>query len=168
MVMSEKKVDLFKTGDKAYFAAQGVGIIRKVETREIGGTSQDFYIVQVLSSGAKLMIPTTAATKAGMRNLIDEKDIRKVYKILKTPRKVNQTTWNRRFREYNEKLRTGSPEEIAKVLRDLYTLQDNKDLSFGEKEMLEKARSLIVEEISYARKSKSGEVEEELEKILLN
>ncbi len=168
MTTEIKKAISFKTGDKAYFAAQGVGVIRKVETREIGGTSQDFYIVQVISSGAKLMIPTSGAVKAGMRDLIDDKEIRKVYRILKTPRKVNQTTWNRRFREYNEKLRTGSPAEIAEVLRDLYTLQYNKDLSFGEKEMLEKARSLIVEEISYAKKSKSGEIEKELDKILLN
>lgn len=156
----------FKAGDKAYFAAQGVGVISKIESRSIGGTSQDFYIVQVISSGAKLMIPTSAAAKAGMRTLIDEKEIRKVYKILKTPRKVNQTTWNRRFREYNDKLRTGSPEEIAGVLRDLCTLKTSKDLSFGEKEMLEKARALIVEEIKHSRDTEEDQVNSELEEML--
>ena len=163
----------FKTGDKAYFAAQGVGIVRDVETKVVGGTSFDFYIIQVISSGVKLMIPITTAEKSGMRQLIGDEEINKVYSILKSQGKVSQTTWNRRHREYNEKLRTGAASDIAEVLRDLYALKSfkelsNGELSDGEKEVLKKAKSLIVEEISYAKNIEEDDVHTKLDSILIN
>jgi CarD family transcriptional regulator len=159
----------FKKGDKAFFPAQGVGVIRGVESQDIGGFKQEFYVVQVISSGATLMIPTTgpAAERSGMRHLISEKEIENVFKILKRPKKVNVTTWNRRYREYNEKLRTGEPKDVAEVLRDLYTLRGTKDLSFGEKNMLEKARSLIAEEISESRRAEMKSIEEQLDNVMV-
>ncbi len=157
----------FKVGDKAVYPAHGVGVIKRIESRDIGGRSQDFYVLQIISSGATLMVPTTGCDRAGMRGLISDVEIKNVYGILKTPRRVSQTTWNRRFREFNDKLRTGSVSDIAEVLRDLCSLKSDKDLSFGEKKMLDKALGMIVAEISAACSRSESEVEAELNQILL-
>ena len=158
----------FKVGDKAVYPAHGVGVIKRIESRQIGGTSQDFYVLQILSSGATLMVPTTSCERAGMRGLISDDEISNVYTILQSPGKVSRTTWNRRFREFNDKLRTGSVGDIAEVLRDLCSLRGDKDLSYGEKKMMDKALSMLVSEISASSGRKEDEVETELSGMLLN
>ncbi len=157
----------FKIGDKAVYPAHGVGVIRGIETRDIGGTKLDFYVLQIISSGATLMVPTNGCEKAGMRELISRNEVSRVYDILKSPGRVSQTTWNRRFREFNDKLRTGSVVDIAEVLRDLCSLKGDKDLSFGEKKMLDKALGMIVTEISAALSKDESEVQAELSNMLL-
>ena len=167
VIVSPARPRSFKIGDKAVYPAHGVGVIKGIESRDICGSKQDFYVLQILSSGATLMVPTEGSLKAGMREVISDDEIEKVYVILKSPGRVTQTTWNRRFREFNDKLRTGSLADVAEVLRDLNSLKGDKDLSFGEKRMLDKARSMIVAEIGAARGRAEGEVEVELEQILL-
>lgn len=151
---------LFKVGDKAVYPAHGVALIQGIESREVGGSIMDFYVLKIISSGATLMVPTSTSERVGMRVLVNENEIDHVLSILKEPAaKQSQRTWNRRFREFNEKLRTGSVLEVAEVLRDLWSLQTTKELSYGEKKMLERSRSLIVSEISAARNSTEVEVE---------
>lgn len=157
----------FKVGDKAVYPAHGVGVIKRIESRKIGGTNQDFYVLQILSSGATLMVPTTSCERAGMRGLISDDEIASVYNILRSPGRVSHTTWNRRFREFNDKLRTGSVADIAEVLRDLCSLRGDKDLSYGEKKMMDKALAMLVSEISAAAGRESHSVESELNQLLL-
>ena len=78
---------------------------------------------------------------------------------------VDSTTWNRRYREYMEKIKTGSVFEIAQVLRDLYLLKSDKDLSFGERKMLDTARSLLIKELSLAKDCDEQTIEDDLKKI---
>jgi len=157
----------FKIGDKAVYPAHGVGVIKGIETKHIAGSQQDFYVLQIISSGATLLVPTSGCERAGMRCLVSDSDIQSVYKILRSPRRVSQTTWNRRFREFNEKLRTGSVADVAEVLRDLASLRTDKDLSFGEKKMLEKALTMLVAEISAACCRTESDVQTELNQMLL-
>ena len=148
----------FKVGDKAVYPAHGIGVITGIESRSIAGANKDFYVLQILCSGATLMIPTDNCARAGMREPISTQDVDQIYGVLKQPGKINRSTWNRRFREYNDKLRTGSLMEIAEVLRDLNSLRSDKDLSYGEKKMLDKAKDLIIAEISVACEKSHGEV----------
>ena len=157
----------FKVGDKAVYPAHGVGVIKRIESRQIAGTCQDFYVLQIMSSGATLMVPTTTCERAGMRGLISDQEIDTVYTILRSPGHVSQTTWNRRFREFNDKLRTGSVSDIAEVLRDLCSLKGDKELSYGEKKMLDKAMAMLISEISSASDKSEPEVELELNQLLL-
>lgn len=157
----------FKVGDKAVYPAHGVGVIKRIESRRIGEVNQDFYVLQILSSGATLMVPTSGCERAGMRNLITDDEISKVYAILRSPGKVSHTTWNRRFRDFNDKLRTGSVGDIAEVLRDLCSLRGDKDLSYGEKKMMDKALAMLVAEISAAAGREISEVEVELGQLLM-
>ena len=157
----------FKVGDKAVYPAHGVGVIKGIESRIIGGTNQDFYVLQILSSGATLMVPTTGCERSGMRGLICDSQVENVYKVLRSPGKVSHTTWNRRFREFNDKLRTGSVGDIAEVLRDLCSLKGDKDLSYGEKKMMDKALSMLVSEISASSGREPAAVELELNQLLM-
>ena len=112
------------------------------------------------------MVPTDNAAAVGLRNIITDDEVTKVYKILKMRDvKIDQTTWNRRYRDYMEKIKTGSIYEISEVLRDLFLLRHSKDLSFGERKMLDQAKALIVKEISIAKRMQESIIEQEIQQI---
>jgi CarD family transcriptional regulator len=156
----------FKIGDKAVYPAHGVGEVMGIEHREIMGLKQDVYVLKILDNGMKIMIPTDKVGSVGLREVIPRKRVKDVYKVLKEKGvAIKSQTWNRRYREYMEKIKTGSIFDIAAVLRDLYLLKFDKDLSFGERKMLDTARNLLIKEISIAKNVKEKVVEKELEKI---
>jgi CarD family transcriptional regulator len=157
---------MFKVGDNAVYPAHGVTVIKKIEEKEVGGKKKKFYVLQVLDNEMTIMVPTDNSQSVGLRPLIGKKEITNVYKILRQKDvKVDNTTWNRRYREYMEKIRTGSVYEIAEVLRNLYVLKHNKDLSFGERKMLDTAKQLLVKELSLAKQMDEQSVEAELNSI---
>jgi CarD family transcriptional regulator len=112
------------------------------------------------------MVPTSNAGSVGLRDLINAKQVKEVYSILKSrdiPRDTQ--TWNRRYREYMEKIKTGSIFEIAEVLRDLSVLRLTKELSFGERKMLETARGLLSKELAIAKGVGEDKIAKEIEEI---
>jgi CarD family transcriptional regulator len=142
----------FRVGDLAVYPAHGVAQIVGIETREISANKQTFYILKILENGMKIMIPTRNAGAVGLRELIRADEVDEVFEILKSREvAVEGQTWNRRYREYMEKIKTGSVFEIAEVMRDLSVLRATKDLSFGERKMLETARGLLVKELALAK-----------------
>jgi CarD family transcriptional regulator len=142
----------FRVGDNAVYPNYGVGTVSAIETKEFGGARQSFYVIKFLDTGMKIMIPTDNAEEKGLRKIISSEEADKVIGILKEEKlKVDHQTWNRRYREYMEKIKTGSVYEIAEVLRDLHLLKVDKELSFGERKMLDKARSLLLRELSLAK-----------------
>ena len=110
---------------------------------------------------------TSNVSSVKLREIISEKEVEQVFTILKNRKEktMDSTTWNRRYREYMEKIKTGSVFEVAKVLRDLYLLKNDKDLSFGERKMLDTARSLLVREIAIAKKTTEQDVEDQFKAI---
>jgi CarD family transcriptional regulator len=107
--------------------------------------------------------------QVGLRRVIGKDMVDKIYRILRQRKvEVDTQTWNRRYREYTEKIKTGSPLEIAKVLRDLLVLKGDKELSFGERKMLDTARSLLVKELSIAKSHPEEKIMEELKTIFAN
>ncbi|MBW2147307.1 MAG: CarD family transcriptional regulator [Deltaproteobacteria bacterium] len=154
---------MFNIGDLAVYPAHGVGIIEAIEKKEFSGSLQTFYIMRVLDSSMTIMIPTDNVKNVGLREIIDTKDIPKIYEILQERHEIPENqTWNRRYRDYMEKIKTGSVYEIAKVLRDLTLLKNGKDLSFGERKMLDTARSLLIKELSIARNTPEEVVEKDI------
>ena len=98
-----------------------------------------------------------------MRPLISKKDAKKVLDILKTDEVAVKTQpWNRRYREYMEMLKSGSPFDVARVLRDLYRLRSGKELSFGERRLLDTARSLLMTELAFSLRKKEASIEKEI------
>ncbi len=160
---------MFKVDDLAVYPAHGVGRIEAIEEKSIGGITQLFYIMRILDNDMKIMIPQNNAENVGLRNIISDEEVEQVYTILKKKDvEFTTQTWNRRYREYMEKIKTGSIFDLATVLRDLYILQMDKPLSFGEKKMMDTARGLLIKELSIARAKKESEIEEGIEAIFGN
>ncbi|MBL7662804.1 CarD family transcriptional regulator [bacterium] len=156
----------FKVGDKVVYPAQGVGVIQSIEARKIGTFEQRFYKINILENGATIMVPVGQVETVGLRRVIDTKTIEKVYDILRDRKiTVDTQTWNRRYREYTQKLKTGSLFEIAKVIRDLSVLKLDKELSFGERKMLDAAEGLLVKEISIAKARTEDQIKKEIQGI---
>ena len=156
----------FKVGEKVVYPAHGVGVIESLQVRNVSGTQKKFYMLRIVDSEMTIMIPTENVQTVGLRRIIGRDMVSKVYKILREKKvEVDQQTWNRRYREYTEKIKTGSVLEIAKVLRDLFVLKADKELSFGERKMLDTARNLLVKELAIARSFPEEKIMEELKTI---
>lgn len=159
-------MSIFKIGDNAVYPSHGVGVVRGIQEKDIGGKKKYFYILQLHESGSTILIPTDKVKDVGLRTIISNKDVSKIYSILKSKESINDDqTWNRRYREYMEKIKTGSVYEIAEVLRDLYRLKVDKELSFGERKMLDTAKTLLIKELSLAQKVQEEIVEDEIKEI---
>ena len=157
---------MFKIGDLAVYPAHGVGIIERIESQEISGSSQDFYVMRILDNDMIIMIPTQNVDSVGLRGIIGKKEVPKLYSILeKRDVVIDNQTWNRRYREYTDKIKTGSVYEVAEVYRDLLILKIEKELSFGERKMLDTARGLLVKEIALAKKVEEEQIEKDLDKM---
>jgi CarD family transcriptional regulator len=143
---------MFKIGDRAVYPAHGVGVIEDIKCRVISGAKRTFYVLRIVDKDMTIMIPTDNAQSVGLREIIDKKEVPKVFRILAERNVgVDCQTWNRRYREYMEKIKSGSVFEVAEVLRDLVLLRCDKDLSFGERQMLDLAQNLLVKELSIAK-----------------
>lgn len=153
----------FSIGDKAVYPAHGVAEVTGIESHEVGGDRQTFYILRILDNGVKVMIPTSAT---GLREIMSPTEVDEVFEVLREKEiSVESTTWNRRYREYKDKIDSGDPKLIAEVLRDLYLLKNDKDLSFGERKMLDTAKSRLVKELSIAREMSEHDIEQEFTQI---
>ncbi|WP_338033233.1 CarD family transcriptional regulator [Desulfobulbus alkaliphilus] len=157
---------MFSEGDMAVYPAHGVGQIETIETQNIGGVDQSFYVMKILDNDMTIMIPTATSSNVGLRAIISRDEAAKVLDILKE-RDVTITaqTWNRRYRDYMDKIRTGSVFEVAIVLRDLFLLKEDKDLSYGERKMLDTAKGLLIKELSLANQMEEKMIEQQIEKL---
>ncbi len=159
---------IFNIGDKAVYPAQGVTEIVAMEDRTIGDAHASVYILKVLETGNKIIVPTNKTQAVGLRELVSQKEISELFELLRGqhgPR--DSQTWNRRHREYTDKLRSGDPFEIAEVIRDLASLQSDKQLSFGERKLLKSAVDMLSKEIAIARNTTPNEVAEEISSIFV-
>ena len=156
----------FEVGDKCVVPALGVGVIRDIKGLNLEGTTYQVYEIKILDNGATYTTPVDQADANGIREVIPQAAVDRDYEILRdrdTP--TDKQTWNRRYREYMEKIKTGDPLEVAAVLRDLALLRQQKTLSFGERKMFDQAHGLIVQELAVARDVDEESVKEEIEDI---
>jgi CarD family transcriptional regulator len=159
---------MFKVGEVAVYPGHGVGKIASIEEKEFSGTKQVFYIMRILDTDMTIMIPVEGPKTSGLRCVIDSCEVARVFEILKDKNTAHDNApWNRRYKEYMERIKSGSIFEVAMVLKELYSLRVWKELSFGEKKMFEIARNLIKKELSIALKKEEIEIEEEIEGIFL-
>jgi CarD family transcriptional regulator len=141
-----------EVGDKAVHPAHGLGEITAIEHREIGGAKGEFYIMRILDNNMRVMVPRTSAQAAGLRPVMSAKEADKVLETMRAREvAVDLQPWSRRFRAYTEMIKSGSPYEVAKVLRDMYRLKFDKELSFGERRLLDQAKSLLMKELAAAK-----------------
>ena len=160
---------MFQIGQLAVYPAHGVGLIESIQERVVSGNVHKFYIMRLLDNDMIIMIPMNNAQNVGLRDIIDSTSVPEVYEILSLrPSRINNQTWNRRYRDYMDKIKTGSPFRVAEVLRDLTLLKTEKDLSFGERKMLDTAKNLLVKELSLVNDTQEEEIEAQLQELLVN
>ncbi|MCF8024409.1 MAG: CarD family transcriptional regulator [Desulfobacteraceae bacterium] len=157
----------FDVGDLVVYPAHGVGRIESIESRVINGDTHDFYIMKIIDNDMVIMVPTKNVEAVGLRSVIDESEIPGVYEILAEQKHEIQDnqTWNRRYKEYMDRIKTGSPHDVAAVFRELYLLKLTKDLSFGERKLLDTAKALLLGEICTAKNQDEDRVWAEIESL---
>ncbi len=164
--MTKNEASIFDVGDMAVYPAHGVGKIEAIEMREVGDLQQSFYVIRIIDTNMVIMIPTGTSEHVGLRSIIKSDEVEGVYSILQQKGvAIVARPWNQRYREYMEKIKSGSVYEIAEVLRDLYTLREDKTLSFGERKMMDTAQGLLIKEIAIADQINEDAVEERITHI---
>jgi CarD family transcriptional regulator len=166
---SKQKLREFQVGDLAVYPAHGVGEIQAIESRVVNGEKHDFYIMKVLENGMVIMIPISNVESVGLRDIISKKDVPRVYAVMKSRKDglPDNQTWNRRYRDYMDKIKTGSLYDVAEVFRDLSLLKLTKDLSFGERKLYDTAQVLLVRELSTAKDTDEDTIISELESLFV-
>lgn len=157
---------MFKVGDKVVYPMHGAGVIEAIEDREVLGKKRKYYILSLPLGDMKVMIPLESEQAVGLREVIDEKGIQEVIKILKEPEGNGNGNWNRRYRANLEKIRSGNIYQLAEVVGNLSRREHDRGLSTGERKMLENARQMLISELALARNTEKNQVENMLEKLL--
>ena len=156
----------FKVGDKVIYPNQGVGVIEAVSTKNIGGQAARFYMVRLSASDSTVMIPVSNAENVGMRTLSTKGQVEDIFDILQSDFPEPEPDWKTRYKLNLEKMNSGEVCEVAKVLRNLFFLSFKKSLSFREKRMYDRARSLVVSEIATVKDQGVEQTEQQVEEIL--
>lgn len=150
---------MFNIGDKVVYPMHGAGIIEGIEEKDVLGEKQNYYIIK-MPGEVKVMVPTAKATDVGVRDIIDSNTANNVFKVLETNSTQMSTSWNKRYRDNMDKIKSGDIYEVADVVRNLSFKQKEKGLSTGEKKMLLNAKQILVSELTLAENSKKEEIEE--------
>ncbi len=141
---------MYQIGDKIVYPIYGAGTIEAVETKEILGQSHDYYVIKT-NSKMKVMVPIEKCDEAGIRHIVEEDALEELFETLKADSNKMPDNWNRRYRENMEKIKTGDLMQVAEVVRNLYRVEKQKNLSNGEKKMLEKSMLIISSEVALVK-----------------
>lgn len=156
----------FDVGDKVIYPNQGLGVVERIETRTIMGTTCGFYSLRMASSDTTVLVPVDNVDDVGLRRAIGDHEVKKMFTLLGNGKIDNHQNWKGRFKDNSNKMRTGSLYDVVDVLKSLNHLSQSKNLSFREKRMLDRAKFLVVSEISEVVNEPSAAIEERVEKAL--
>ena len=156
----------FKLGEKVVYPNHGVGLIEQISFGYVNGKSERFYMLRILASGLKVMVPQANIQNVGLRPVIRSNQAGAVLSYLEKGRSASHHDWKHRFKENSDRMRTGSLMEVAAVLKGLVALSRTKPLSFREKKMLERAKHLLVTELATVRNTSQQTVESNIIRAL--
>jgi CarD family transcriptional regulator len=157
----------FKVGDKVVYPNHGVGVIEQVAKKSIGGSTSAFYRLRLLSSDSMVMVPVDNTTTVGLRKVLTRPQYNRVFKLLKNGEVATYDDWKGRFQANSDKMRTGDIMAVAEVLKSLTMLSEVKPLSYRERKMLDRARFLLISELSEASSKEADKVEEQIDEALV-
>ena len=157
---------MFNLGDKVVYPMHGAGVIETMESREILGEIKNYYVLKMPIGEMKLMIPVDNVNNIGLRNIVDKQTDEEVYKVLRQKAEINESNWNKRYRDNMAKMKTGDIFEVAEVVRDLTYRDREKGLSTGEKKMLVSAKQMLISEITRSTGMGTEEIQEHLDEII--
>jgi len=141
----------FQVGEKVVYPNQGVGVVENISSRSFGSQCEQFYLLRLTYSSMTVMVPFSNVTNVGLRKICRSGEIQRILNFLATGTCRSSCDWKVRFKENTGKMQSGNLLQAAEVLKSLLLLQQSKPLSFREKKMLDRARHMLVTEISTAR-----------------
>jgi CarD family transcriptional regulator len=157
----------FEIGEKVVYPNQGVGVIENISSRSFGSNFEKFYLLRLTYSSMTVMVPFSNVSSIGLRKISKANEINRILLFLADPQyRVPPMDWKNRFKENTDKMQSGSLFQVAEVLKSLLLLQLEKPLSFREKKMLDRARHMLVTELSIARRLSESESSGTLDKAL--
>ena len=156
----------FKIGDKVVYPNHGLGVIETIEKRESGDHTEEFLRLRIVGNDSMVMVPRNNTTNVGLRPIMTRKEVDQVFDVLKDTKVRVFDDWKGRFQENSDKMRTGSITEVALVFKSLTHLSLQKNLSYRERRMLDRARYLIVSEIAEVQRMKPEDVEARIDKAV--
>jgi len=158
---------LFSVGDKVVYPMHGAGIIEAIEEKEILGDKKTYYIMKLPIGDMKVMIPTDNVDGIGLREVIPQDQVKRVFEVLRASKTKMSSNWNRRYRANLEKIKSGDIYEVAEVVRNLAIRDREKGLSTGERKMLDNAKQILVSELVLAQGIEEEEATSLLDEVLL-
>jgi CarD family transcriptional regulator, regulator of rRNA transcription len=142
---------LFQIGEKVVYPNHGIGTVENISTRSFGAQFERYYLLRLTYNSMTVMVPFSHVEEIGLRKVTRNGEIARVLSYLAEGAARRKADWKDRYKENSDKMRHGSLLEIAEVLKTLLILQAEKPLSFREKKMLERARHMLVTELSISR-----------------
>lgn len=140
----------FKSGDRVVYPHHGAAIIIDTESRKINGEEKKYFVLQAVHDNLTVRVPVDMADEVGMRMPISESDVQDLFELLSMKDVREPANWSRRFKNHQEKLKSGDVYQVAEVVRNLALRDRAKGLSAGEKTMYTRARKVLVSELSFA------------------
>jgi len=156
----------FQVGDKVIYPNHGLGIVERIEEKTILGTTCGFFHLRIVANDTTVLVPVANVDGVGLRKAIDDAEVERLFTLIGDGKIDNHQNWKGRFKDNSDKMRTGSIYDMADVLKSLTFLSKSKSLSFREKRMLDRAKALIISEVSEVMRLKALEVEEQVDRAL--
>lgn len=149
----------FEVGDKVIYPNHGLGIVERIEEKTILGTTCGFYHLRIVANETTVLVPVSNVDGVGLRRAINDDEVDRLFGLLGDGKIDNHQNWKGRFKDNSDKMRSGSIFEVADVLKSLTFLAKSKSLSFREKRMLDRAKFLIISEVSEVIREPANSVE---------
>ena len=156
----------FEIGDKVIYPNHGLGIVERIEEKTILGTTCGFYHLRIVANDTTVLVPLANVDGVGLRRAISDDEVERLFGLLGDGKIDNHQNWKGRFKDNSDKMRSGSIYEVADVLKSLTFLSKSKSLSFREKRMLDRARFLVVSEISEVMRETAAAIEGRVDRAL--
>jgi CarD family transcriptional regulator len=156
----------FQVGDKVIYPNHGLGVVESIETKTILGTTCGFYHLRMVASDTTVLVPLDNVDGVGLRRAIGDSEVIKLFTLLGDGKIDNHQNWKGRFKDNSDKMRTGSIYDVVDVLKNLTFLARSKNLSFREKRMLDRAKFLVISEISEVSHETQLSIEEKVDRAL--
>ena len=142
---------MYNVGDKIVYPMHGVGIIEAIEKKVVLGKRAEYYMINIINSGMKVMIPVKNADEIGIRSIISKREVKKVLNLLSKDENTSVDDWKERYQNNIDKVKSGSIYEVSEVARDLYRRGTEKELSIMERKLYENAYQLVAHELALAK-----------------
>ena len=157
---------MYQIGDKVVHPMHGAGVIDSIVQRKVAGKLENYYLLKLSVGSMTVMIPTGNTKEIGVRPIVSSEEAKNLIRALENIEVDMTQTWNRRYRENMERLKSGNLLEVARVVKGLLLREGQRGLSNGERKMLRTAKQILISELVLAQSLPYETVEDNIDTVL--